>query len=294
VLEEFSCFLAAAGASTQGAGGAAADPGPLLSAESAVSLLTLSLLEIVLGIDNIVFIAILVGKLPPAQQPRARRIGLAVAMITRILLLLAIGWVMRLTRPLFTLPLVPGEAAEISGKDLILLLGGLFLIGKATYEIHDKLEGAEEEPHRATGAPGVAGGAGGAGAAAAAAGASFAAIIVQILVLDIVFSLDSVITAVGMARQVPIMIAAVMIAVGVMLLFSGYISDFVQRHPTVKVLALAFLILIGVMLVADSFERHIPKGYIYFAMAFSLAVEMLNLRLRKARNPVQLHQSYVK
>jgi predicted tellurium resistance membrane protein TerC len=232
-----------------------------------------------------VFIAILVGKLPPEQRPRARRIGLGLAMVMRILLLLAIGWVMRLTRPLFSLPLVPGDAAAISGKDLILLLGGLFLIGKATYEIHDKLEGSQEE------APG---GGRGAGAVAVAAGASFAAIMVQILLLDLVFSLDSVITAVGMANKVPIMIAAVMVAVGVMLAFSGYISDFVQRHPTIKMLALAFLILIGLMLVADSFDRRIPKGYIYFAMAFSLGVEMLNIRLRKDRRPVHLHQSYVK
>jgi predicted tellurium resistance membrane protein TerC len=288
VLEAFSCFLAAAGPATQDAGAA----GSLWSVESLISLLTLSLLEIVLGIDNIVFIAILVGKLPPDQQPRARKIGLGLAMITRILLLLAIGWVMRLTRPLFSVPFIPGEAAAVSGKDLILLIGGLFLIGKATYEIHDKLEGAEEEPHGAHG--GAGGGAPGTAGTVAAAGASFGSIIVQILLLDIVFSLDSVITAVGMARRVEIMIAAVMFAVGVMLVFSGYISDFVQRHPTVKMLALSFLILIGVMLVADSFDKHIPKGYIYFAMAFSLGVEMLNLRLRKDRKPVQLHQSYVK
>jgi predicted tellurium resistance membrane protein TerC len=171
---------------------------------------------------------------------------------------------------------------------LILLLGGLFLIGKATYEIHDKLEGAEDEPHvgHAVSPPGAG--------TPAAVGAGVSAIIMQILLLDLVFSLDSVITAVGMARRVEIMIVAVMVAVGVMLVFSGYISDFVQRHPTVKVLALSFLILIGVMLVADSFDEHIPKGYIYFAMAFSLGVEMLNLRLRKGRRPVQLHQSYVK
>ena len=285
-------FLAAAATQDAGAsaGGAVA---PLLSTESLVSLLTLSLLEIVLGIDNIVFIAILVAKLPPEQRPKARQIGLALAMITRILLLLAIGWVMGLTRTLFTLPLVPGEAANVSGKDLILLVGGLFLIGKATYEIHDKLEGAAEEPG-GSGAGAGGGGAAGTGSVVAAAGASFSAIIVQILILDLVFSLDSVITAVGMARRVPIMIAAVIIAIGVMLAFAGAISDFVHRHPTVKMLALSFLILIGVMLVADSFDRHIPKGYIYFAMAFSLGVEMLNLRLRKGQNPVQLHQSYVK
>jgi predicted tellurium resistance membrane protein TerC len=261
-----------------------------LSVDSLISLFTLSLMEIVLGIDNIVFIAILVGKLPPDRQARARKMGLAVAMVLRILLLLAIGWVMRLTRPLFSLPLIPGEAAEISGKDLILLLGGLFLIGKATYEIHDKLEGAEDEPHVGQAvSPADAG-----SFAAVGAGVSSSAIIMQILLLDLVFSLDSVITAVGMARRVEIMIVAVMVAVGVMLVFSGYISDFVQRHPAVKMLALSFLILIGVMLVADSFDQHIPKGYIYFAMAFSLGVEMLNLRRRKGGRPVQLHQSYVK
>ena len=291
MLEACSSFLAAAGAATQGAAGATGEVAPLLSVESLVSLFTLTLMEIVLGIDNIVFIAILVGKLPPERQARARKMGLGVAMVMRILLLLAIGWVMRLTRPLFSLPLVPGEAAQISGKDLILLLGGLFLIGKATYELHDKLEGAEDEPrvgHEVS--PG-----GDAGTvAAAAAGVSSSAIIMQILLLDVVFSLDSVITAVGMARRVPIMITAVMVAVGVMLVFSGYISDFVQRHPTIKVLALAFLILIGIMLVADSFDKHIPKGYIYFAMAFSLGVELFNIRLRKGRRPVQLHQSYVK
>ena len=293
MLEACSSFLAAAGAATQGAGGAAAgEVAPLLSVESLVSLFTLTLMEIVLGIDNIVFIAILVGKLPPERQARARKMGLGVAMVMRILLLLAIGWVMRLTRPLFSLPLVPGEAAQISGKDLILLLGGLFLIGKATYELHDKLEGAEDEPR---GGHDVSPGGGAAGSAVAvAAGVSSSAIIMQILLLDVVFSLDSVITAVGMARRVPIMITAVMVAVGVMLVFSGYISDFVQRHPTIKVLALAFLILIGIMLVADSFDKHIPKGYIYFAMAFSLGVELFNIRLRKGRRPVQLHQSYVK
>ena len=270
---------------------------PLLSGESLVSLLTLSALEIVLGIDNIVFIAILVAKLPKEQQPKARQIGLALAMVMRILLLLAIGWVMRLTSTLFTLPVFGGEAAAISGKDLILLVGGLFLIGKATYEIHDKLEGPEEEPHIAPNAPGfpVGNPAGSATAAGvkAGAGAAFTGIIIQILILDLVFSLDSVITAVGMAQRIPIMIAAVVIAIGVMLAFAGRISDFVHRHPTVKMLALSFLILIGVMLVADAFGKHIPKGYIYFAMAFALGVEMLNLRLRRVSKPVQLHQGYV-
>ena len=259
------------------------DPAPLLSGGSVVSLLTLSALEIVLGIDNIVFIAILVAKLPADQQPKARRIGLGLAMVMRILLLLAIGWVMRLTDTLFTLPYLEGEAAAISGKDLILLIGGLFLVGKATYEIHDKLEGPEDEPHAATSVTG----------ASRSTGAAFNGIIVQILMLDLVFSLDSVITAVGMAQDVRIMIAAVVIAVGVMLIFAGRISDFVHRHPTVKMLALSFLILIGVMLIADAFGKHIPKGYIYFSMAFALGVEMLNMRLRKAAKPVQLHQGYV-
>jgi predicted tellurium resistance membrane protein TerC len=274
---------------------------PLLSGESLVSLLTLSALEIVLGIDNIVFIAILVGKLPPVQQPRARRIGLSLAMVLRILLLLAIGWVMRLTSPLFHLPFFGGETAAVSGKDLILLVGGLFLIGKATYEIHDKLEGPEREAETA---PSPAGNATSVASNAdptteptsstPVTGAAFAGTIVQILMLDLVFSLDSVITAVGMAQRIQIMIAAVVVAVGIMLIFAGRVSDFVHRHPTIKMLALSFLILIGVMLVADAFGKHIPKGYIYFAMAFSLGVEMLNLRLRKAAKPVQLHQGYVK
>ena len=263
----------------------AGDPAPLLSGESLVSLLTLSALEIVLGIDNIVFIAILVAKLPKEQQPKARRIGLGLAMVMRILLLLAIGWVMRLTDTLFNLPFFEGEAAAISGKDLILLLGGLFLVGKATYEIHDKLEGPGGDPHGAAPA---------AGGASAGGRAAFGGIIIQILMLDLVFSLDSVITAVGMAQRVPIMIAAVVIAVAVMLIFAGRISDFVHRHPTVKMLALSFLILIGVMLVADAFGRHIPKGYIYFSMAFALGVEMLNMRLRKVSKPVELHQGYVR
>jgi predicted tellurium resistance membrane protein TerC len=259
---------------------------PLLSGESLISLLTLSSLEIVLGIDNIVFIAILVAKLPPEDQPKARTIGLGLAMVMRILLLLAIGWVMRLTDTLFTLPIFEGEAAAISGKDLILLVGGLFLVGKATYEIHDKLEGPEAEPHGPAGASSTGG--------TGKVGAAFTGIIIQILLLDLVFSLDSVITAVGMARDIRIMIAAVIIAVVVMLVFAGRISDFVHRHPTIKMLALSFLILIGVMLVADAFGKHIPKGYIYFSMAFALGVEMLNLRLRKVSQPVHLHQGYVK
>ncbi len=234
-----------------------------------LALLTLTSLEIVLGIDNIVFISILAGRLPAAQQPRARSVGLSVAMITRILLLLSITWVMRLTAPLFT---VFGN--EISGRDLILILGGLFLLAKSTHEIHNKLEGETAET------------------ASERKAASFGSVIFQILLLDIVFSLDSVITAIGMAQQVSIMIIAVVISVGFMLLFAGSISDFVNRHPTVKMLALSFLLLIGVALLADGFDQHIPKGYIYFAMAFSVFVEMLNLRAKGKVKPVQLHSKY--
>lgn len=229
-----------------------------------IGLLTLTVLEIVLGIDNIVFISILAGKLPAHQQDRARITGLAIAMITRILLLLSIGWVMRLTTPLFS---VMGH--EISGRDMILIFGGLFLVAKATHEIHDKLEGVEGDT-RAT-----------------RVAANFSATIVQIVLLDIVFSLDSVITAVGMlpADQVPVMILAVVIAVIFMLFASGTIAHFVERHPTVKMLALSFLVLIGVNLLAEGFGQHIPRGYTYFAMAFSVGVEMLNLRLRPSTTP---------
>jgi predicted tellurium resistance membrane protein TerC len=238
------------------------------SPEVWIALVTLTLLEVVLGIDNVVFISILAGKLPPEQRARARKMGLALALITRILLLLGISWVAGLTKPLFEL-----FKHEFSGRDLILLIGGLFLIGKSTHEIHGKLEG--EEGH-------------GSGRVAP----SFTSVIIQILLLDVVFSLDSVITAVGMVDQVSVMIAAVVIAVLFMLVFSGYISAFIDRHPTLKMLALSFLILIGVTLVAESFERHIPKGYIYFSMAFSLGVEILNIKLRRKAPPVQLHQSY--
>jgi predicted tellurium resistance membrane protein TerC len=224
-----------------------------------ISLLTLTALEVVLGIDNIIFISILAGKLPPEQQARARRLGLSLALITRVLLLMSLTWLMGLTRPLFTLPLLDHG---LSGRDLILLLGGLFLIGKSVVEVHEKLEG--EDGH-ATSSKGRA---------------TFASVIVQILLLDIVFSLDSVITAIGMAEHLGVMIAAVMIAVGIMLVFAGAISDFVNRHPTLKMLALSFLILIGVALVGESLGQHIPKGYIYFSMAFAFGVEMLNLRLR--------------
>ncbi len=234
-----------------------------------IALVTLTVLEIVLGIDNVIFISILAGKLPPADRARARRLGLAGAMLTRILLLLSLTWIMRLTRALFT---ALGHA--VTGRDLILIGGGLFLIFKATREIHDKLEG--EVGHRS-----------------ARVAASFSAVIVQIMLLDIVFSLDSVITAVGMARQIGVMVAAVVLAVVVMLAFAGPVADFVERHPTVKMLALSFLLLIGVNLIADGSGVHVPKGYTYFAMGFSVFVEMLNLRLKAKTPPVHLHEPYV-
>jgi predicted tellurium resistance membrane protein TerC len=233
-----------------------------------LGLVTLTVLEIVLGIDNVVFISILAGKLPPDQRGGARRLGLALAMLMRILMLLSISWVVRLTAPLFT---VLGE--EISGRDLVLLLGGLFLLAKATHEIHDKLEGAE-------------------GDGSARVAPSFTSVIVQIILLDVVFSLDSVITAVGMVQEVTVMITAVVIAVGFMLVFSGPVSDFVERHPSVKMLALSFLLMIGVMLVAEGLDHHIPKGYVYFSMAFSVFVEMLNIRLRRVSQPVHLRHQY--
>jgi len=233
-----------------------------------ISLLTLTALEVVLGIDNVIFISILAGKLPAEQQARARKLGLSLALITRIALLCSLAWMMRLTEPLVTF-----FDHGVSGRDLILLLGGLFLIGKSTHEIHGKLEGED-------------------GAATSRAKPSFTSVIVQILILDIVFSLDSVITAVGMADVLGVMIAAVIIAIIVMLLFAASISAFVERHPTIKMLALSFLLLIGVALVADGLHHHIPKGYIYFSMAFSLGVEMLNLRMRKKRQLVELHQPY--
>ena len=235
---------------------------------------TLTALEIVLGVDNVVFISILAGKLPPEQREKARRVGLGLAMFVRILLLLSIAWIVKLTAPLFTL-----LYQEISGRDLILLFGGLFLLGKSTHEMHGQLEGDE-------------------GHSSSRVAASFTSVIIQILLLDIIFSLDSVITAVGMADDVGVMISAVIVAVGFMLVFSGSVSRFVDKHPTVKMLALSFLLMIGVSLVAESLEFHIPKGYIYFAMAFSLFVEVLNLRVRGkgkgkgAEPPVQLHQRY--
>ena len=238
----------------------------ITSPEAWAALATLTLLEIVLGIDNIVFISILVGRLPEAQRQRARILGLGFAMGTRILLLLVITWIMRLEAGLFTL-----FEVEFSGRDLILIAGGLFLLAKATLEIHTSLEGHEK-------------------GAAEVAAASFVSVIVQIAIIDIVFSLDSVITAVGMADHVTVMIIAIMLAVGVMMFSAGAIGDFVDKHPTVKMLALSFLVLIGMALIAEGIELHIPKGYIYFAMAFSVAVEMLNLRLRKVRDPVNLRK----
>ena len=233
-----------------------------------LALATLTGLEIVLGIDNIIFIAILAGKLPKAQQNRARIMGLGLAMFTRLLLLFSLSWLMGLTAPLFT---ILGQG--FAGRDLILIGGGLFLIAKSTMEIHGKLEGAEEH--------------GPAGRAA-----SFAGVLVQIMILDIIFSLDSIITAIGMANQLAVMAIAVILAVGVMMVASAPISSFVERHPTIKMLALSFLILIGVALLGDGLGMHIPKGYIYFAMAFSAGVEMLNLRLRRQAEPVKLHSSY--
>jgi predicted tellurium resistance membrane protein TerC len=240
------------------------------TAEGWISLLSLSAMEIVLGIDNIIFISILSSKLPQGEQPRARSLGLTLALFMRLGLLFTISWMMRLTEPLFQ---VLGRG--VSGRDLILLVGGLFLVGKATYEIHDKLE----VDHVVRGAPGGS--------------ASFASILIQILLLDIVFSLDSVITAVGMAPSIAVMMLAMVIAVGVMLAFAGPISSFVEKHPTMKILALSFLLLIGVVLIADGLGQHISKGYIYFAMAFSLLVEMVNLRVRKAQQkPLELHNRY--
>ncbi len=251
----------------------------LSSPESWIALLTLTVLEIVLGIDNIIFISILAGKLAEEKRKKARSVGLFLAMFIRVGLLASLAWIARLTSTLFTVPGFDGSGpgphpGDISGRDLILLVGGVFLLAKATHEIHDKLEGAE-------------------GHASAKVAASFTAVIVQILLLDIVFSLDSVITAVGMVDELGVMIAAVVTAVAFMMLFARPVSEFVERHPTIKMLALSFLILIGVSLVAESFDQHIPKGYIYFAMAFSVMVEMLNLRTRtKKAEPVHLRQVY--
>ena len=281
-------ILIAAAAATQGAGGhGTGEPiTSLFSAQALIALVTLTILEIVLGIDNIIFISVLADKLPKEQQNRARTIGLALAMVMRIGLLLAIGWIMSLTTPI---PVIGGwfgpflgDKSYLNWRDLILLGGGVFLIYKATTEIHDKLEG---EDHLTT----------------RKATATFASVITQILILDIVFSLDSVITAVGMVQTTPehfrtglaIMVTAVVIAVGVMLFAARPIAEFVNRHPTVKMLAFSFLILVGVVLIVDASHRHIPKGYIYFAMAFSIGVEMLNLKLRRKRPPVRLHEPHL-
>jgi len=240
-----------------------------LTSDGLLALVTLTFLEIILGVDNVIFISILSGKLPPSQQLRARRTGLLAALLMRVALLMSIAWIVRLTAPIFTV-----FSQEISGRDLILLGGGLFLLGKATIEIHERLEGVE-------------------GHSSARVAPSFASVIGQIMLLDIVFSLDSVITAVGMADSVPVMVAAVVLSVAIMMFAAEPISTFVGRHPTVKVLALAFLLLIGVSLVGEGLGLHIPKGYIYFAMGFSVGVEMVNLRVRRQAAPVHLHQPYV-
>jgi predicted tellurium resistance membrane protein TerC len=229
---------------------------------------TLAVLEIVLGIDNLIFISILASKLPARDQSEARRLGLALALLGRIGLLLSLSWVIRLTNPLFTV-----LKEEISGRDLVLIVGGLFLLAKATHEIHDKLEGEE-------------------GHASRRIMPSLASVLIQIALLDIVFSLDSVITAVGMVEQISVMVAAVITAVGFMMVFATKVSEFIQRHPSIKMLALSFLLMIGVMLVAEGLDHHIPKGYVYFAMAFSVFVEALNIRMRKKTAPVHLHEPY--
>ncbi len=233
----------------------------LLTSQNLIALLTLTALEIVLGIDNIIFISILAGKLPQELRARARFIGLGLALGARVLLLLGITWVMRLTTDLFEL-----FETGISGKDLILIVGGLFLVAKSTHEIHHKVNHAADDATSSAG--------------------SFGAVIVQIVLIDLVFSLDSVITAVGMVNEVAIMVAAVIIAIGVMMAFAGTIGAFVEKHPAIKLLALAFLILIGVMLVAEGFDQHVDRGYIYFAMAFSLLVELLNIRMTKNARPL--------
>lgn len=242
----------------------------LTDPETWLAFITLAALEIVLGVDNVIFISILAGKLPIYQQKRARRTGIGLAVISRILLLLSLSWIIGLTKPLFTI-----AGFGVSGRDLVLLMGGLFLIGKATSEIHQKLEGAEEHT-------------------AVKGKLTFSGVMIQVLLLDVVFSLDSVITAVGIAEHVPIMIAAILAAAACMIVLADLIGDFVEQHPTVKMLALSFLLLIGFTLVVESLHQHIPKGYIYFAMGFSIFVEMLNLRLRKVHEPVELHKRYAK
>lgn len=233
-----------------------------------IAFLSLVALEIVLGIDNIIFISILSGKLPSEQQPRARFIGLSLALIIRVILLFSLSWVIGLTAPLFTV-----LSQSISGRDLILLTGGLFLLGKATFEIHESLEGEE-------------------GHASRSVKASFVSVIIQIIILDAVFSLDSVITAIGMVDEVWIMISAVVVAIAFMMFFAAPVGAFVAKHPTIKMLALSFLLMIGVTLIVEAFDVHVPKGYIYFAMGFSVFVELLNIRLRKKSSPVNLHERY--
>ena len=238
-----------------------------------IAFFTLTALELVLGIDNIIFISILVDKLPPAEREKARRIGLFLAMFMRVGLLLTLSWLVGLTAPLFTI-----TGAELSGRDLILIFGGLFLVWKSTKEVHQLTEGEE-------------------GHASGKIKASFSAIIVQIIIIDMVFSLDSIITAVGMVDEVSVMIAAVIASVGLMMLFARPIGEFVSAHPSIKMLALSFLLVVGVMLIAEGFDHKVPKGYIYFAMAFSVAVEMLNIRMRKKKAkvaPVELHEPYTK
>jgi predicted tellurium resistance membrane protein TerC len=245
------------------------------SPETWVAFVTLIALELVLGVDNVIFISILAGKLPVQDQQRARNTGIAMAVITRILLLLSLSWIISLEEPFFHIPWFGGESIGLSGRDLILLAGGIFLLWKATHEIHEKLEGTQ-------------------GHASAKVVASFWSVIVQIMLLDIVFSLDSVITAVGMVDHIEIMIIAVIVAAGVMIFTAGPLAKFVEEHPTIKILALSFLLLIGFTLIVEGFHQHIPKGYIYFAMGFSVLVELLNLRVRqKAEVPVQLHSQYV-
>ena len=241
----------------------------LTDPESWIALVTLIALELVLGVDNVIFISILSGKLPPADQPRARTTGIMLAVITRILLLLSLSWIISLEDPLFKV-----FEIDITGRDLVLIAGGVFLLWKSTHEIHDKLEGQ-------------------AGAASAKVSASFASVIIQIMLLDVVFSLDSVITAVGMVEHIEIMVIAVVLAAGVMVFVAGPLSGFVEKHPTIKILALSFLLLIGFTLVVEGLHQHIPKGYIYFAMGFSVLVEMLNLRVRSQVKPVNLREAYI-
>jgi predicted tellurium resistance membrane protein TerC len=242
----------------------------LLNAEIWIAFFTLTALELVLGIDNIIFISILVDKLPKEKQEIARRIGLFLAMFMRIALLLLLSWIVGLTEPVFKI-----AGTGISGRDIILISGGLFLIWKSTGEVHQLLEGEEGVESRRV-------------------AASFAGVIAQIIVIDLVFSLDSIITAVGMVSEVAVMIAAVVASVGLMMVFAGAIGRFVSDHPTIKMLALSFLVVVGVVLIADGFGHHVPKGYIYFAMAFSVGVEMLNIRMRKRAKPVELHEPYVR